>query len=95
MWLRYAKNARLYSLYPRKGTVRVGSDADFTLIDMHRSTIIRGADMVSKAKFTVYEGRPVEGMTVYTIVRGTCVLRNGKVVGRPGYGQLVTPNEDA
>jgi allantoinase len=87
--------ARLYSLYPRKGTIRVGSDADFTLIDMQRSTIIRGAEMVSKAKFTVYEGRPVTGMPVHTIVRGTCVMRHGEVVGRPGYGQLVTPGGDA
>jgi dihydroorotase-like cyclic amidohydrolase len=87
--------ARLYSLYPRKGTIRVGSDADFTLVDMQRRMVIRGADMVSKAKFTIYEGRTVQGLPVYTIVRGRCVLRNGEIVGQPGYGQLVTPGGDA
>lgn len=83
--------ARLYGLYPRKGAIQVGSDADFTLVDMQRRAVIRAQEMVSKTKLTVYDGWELEGVPVYTIVRGRCVMREGVVVGEPGYGQLVRP----
>ncbi len=83
--------ARLYGLYPRKGAIRVGADADLTLVDPDRHAVIRGAEMQSKVKFTVYEGWEVHGLPVYTFVRGTCVMRDGAVIGRPGHGQLVRP----
>jgi dihydroorotase-like cyclic amidohydrolase len=84
--------ARLYGLYPRKGAVRVGADADLTLVDLSRRAVIRGAEMQAKVKWTVYEGWEVHGLPVYTFVRGTCVMRDGAVIGRPGHGQLVRPD---
>jgi dihydroorotase-like cyclic amidohydrolase len=47
--------------------------------------------MQSRTKLTVYEGWEVHGMPVHTIVRGRAVMRDGKVVGEPGYGELVRP----
>lgn len=83
--------AQLYGLYPRKGAIQLGSDADFTLVDLKKCAVIRGSEMQSKTKFTIYEGWEVRGVPTHTIVRGKCVMRDGSVVGRPGYGQLVKP----
>ena len=83
--------ARMFGLYPRKGAIRVGADADLTLVDLSRRAVIRGTEMQAKVKFTVYEGWEAHGLPVYTFVRGTCVMRDGEVIGRPGHGQLVRP----
>jgi allantoinase len=83
--------ARLYGLYPRKGAIQPGADADLTLVDLQKRSVIRGAEMESKSKFTIYEGWEVLGMPVRTIVRGKTVMRDGQVVGQAGDGQLVRP----
>jgi allantoinase len=83
--------ARLYGLYPRKGAIQIGSDADLTLVDLQRRAVIRGAEMESKTKFTIYEGWEVQGVPTATFVRGRRVMDNGEVIGRPGYGQLIRP----
>ncbi len=83
--------AMLYGLYPRKGAIQIGSDADFTLVDLTRHSTVKGAEMEAKVGFTIYEGWQVEGAPVRTIVRGNTVMNNGRVVGNPGDGRLVRP----
>lgn len=78
--------ARAFHLYPRKGTLLPGADADFVIVDLERERTIRAKDLLSASDFSAYEGRTLKGDVVLTAVRGTVVYRDGKIVGRPGHG---------
>lgn len=80
--------ARIYGLYPRKGTLQVGADGDLTVVDLQREGVIRGERLHSKHPVTPFEGLPVRGLPVYTIVRGAVVMRDGEVLGAPE-GRLI------
>ena len=81
--------ARLMGLYPRKGAIEVGSDADFAVIDLKRSYIIKADQLRCIGDFTPFEGRKVKGKPILTIVRGEVVAEDGEVVGKPGYGEFI------
>jgi dihydroorotase len=82
--------AKAWNMYPKKGCIRVGSDADFTVVDMKKKGVIKVDELHSKNKVTPFDGFAVKGMPVATIVRGQIVMRDGKVDGAPA-GKLVTP----
>ncbi|MCK5551890.1 MAG: dihydroorotase family protein [Deltaproteobacteria bacterium] len=84
--------ARLAGLYPRKGAIQVGSDADFTVVDMKAKKTIREDEVLSKVNFTPWEGYDVTGIPVCTIVRGNIVMQDGKIVGKKGYGEYIAAN---
>jgi dihydroorotase len=79
--------ARLYGLYPRKGTLRPGADADMTLVDPTRMRVFRDDQVISKAGWTPYAGMTVVGGPVMTFSRGRLVARDGRPQGEPGWGQ--------
>jgi dihydropyrimidinase len=81
--------AKLFGLYPRKGTITIGSDADIVLWDFNARRTIRNEDMRSRAGHSVYAGREVTGWPVTTIRRGEVVYREGRIVGSAGSGQLI------
>jgi len=81
--------ARLFGLYPRKGTIKVGSDADLVLLDPDADWTIHGADLHSQAGYTCFEGQRVRGKIVASFLRGRPLLRDGKLHQVPGYGQHV------
>jgi dihydropyrimidinase len=81
--------ARLFGLYPRKGTVAVGSDADLVLWDLARRKALRSGDMRSRADYTIYEGTEVTGWPVLTIRRGQVVYEDGQLRGEPGSGKVL------
>ncbi len=85
------KPAKLFGLYPRKGAIRVGADADLVAVDLGRKHVITDEEVLSKCGWTPYAGRKVRGVPVHTLVRGQFVFENGSVVGRPGYGRLASP----
>lgn len=85
------KPAKLFGLYPRKGAIRVGADADLVAVDLNREHVITNEEVLSKCGWTPYAGRKVRGVPVHTLVRGQFVFENGNVVGRPGYGRLASP----
>ena len=85
------KPAKLFGLYPRKGAIRVGADADLVAVDLDREHVITNEEVLSKCGWTPYAGRKVRGVPVHTLVRGQFVFEDGKVVGRPGYGRLAKP----
>jgi dihydroorotase len=84
--------AKVFGLYPRKGAIRVGSDADIVAVDMNAERVITNESVLSKCGWTPYAGRKVRGLPVHTLVRGEFVLEHGKVIGQPGYGRLASPN---
>lgn len=84
--------ARIFGLYPRKGAIQVGSDADIVVVDLNRTVRINKRRMYSRARdLTLYDGWKVKGWPVMTIVRGEVVMRDGEVVGKPGYGEFISP----
>lgn len=80
--------AKLFGLYPRKGTIGVGSDADLVIWDPNLKRTIRDEDQLSNAKFSIFAGWDVTGWPVVTIRRGEIVYQNGKITGLPGSGQV-------
>lgn len=83
--------AKMFGVYPQKGSIQVGGDADFTIVDMNKKGTIKREKLHSKSKVTAFDGFPVKGLPVYTIVRGNIVMNQGEIVGHQGYGQLVKP----
>lgn len=83
------KPAQIYGLYPRKGSIAVGGDADLTLWDPHRKQKIRNADLHHNVDYTPYEGITVTGWPVMTLSRGEVVFRDGKAVGSVGRGRFL------
>ena len=82
-----AAPARLFGLYPRKGTIAVGSDADLLVLDPRLRRTIDGSSMHSRAGYSVYDGREVTGWPRFTVSRGEVVLADGQVLAQPGRGQ--------
>ncbi len=82
--------ARLYGLYPRKGVIQVGADADLVVIDMKRKEKITPESIVSKGGWTMYDGSEIQGAPVMTFLAGELIYDHGKVVGQPGMGQFIT-----
>jgi dihydropyrimidinase len=81
--------AKLFGLYPRKGTIAVGSDADLVVFDPEKKVTITAASQRSKSDYNLYEGTEVTGSPEVVLVRGTVVVENGELKVGPGYGQFV------
>lgn len=90
-----ANPAKRFGLYPRKGVIRVGSDADIVLVDMDREQTWSDELAASKAGYTAYAGRVVRGVPVTTIVRGTVVADEGRVLVEPGFGRFLGDTVEA
>jgi dihydroorotase-like cyclic amidohydrolase len=82
--------ARLVNLYPRKGAIAPGSDADLVIVDLERASVISAATSHSKCGWTNLEGRTVTGVPIMTILRGQVVVEEGRVLAEPGFGRPVT-----
>src|SRR3972149_3149971 len=65
--------ARIFNLYPRKGTIAVSSDADLTIVDLHKKVKVRPELLHSESDFTLYDGWTMEGWPILTMVRGKIV----------------------
>ena len=81
--------ARIFGLYPRKGAIAVGSDADLALWDPDHAVTITNAMLHHACDHTPYEGRRLRGWPVTTISRGEVVWHEGRVTSRPGRGRFV------
>ncbi|MDR2156423.1 MAG: dihydroorotase family protein, partial [Clostridiales Family XIII bacterium] len=89
-----ANPAQIFGIYPRKGCILPGADADMTLVDMDKEWTVRHEDMYSKTKYTPYDGFRLRGAPVATIVMGHVVMQDGEIVGKPGTGTLVNPKQN-
>jgi dihydropyrimidinase len=81
--------ARLFGLYPRKGTVAVGSDADLVVFDPEKQVTISASTHHSKADYNLYEGTTVTGSPDVVLLRGQVLVENDELVAVPGVGQFV------
>jgi dihydroorotase (multifunctional complex type) len=83
--------ARLFGLFPKKGTIAVGADADLIIVDPQRESIIRNEDQHSRARVTPFAGRRVRGAVTTTLLRGSVIMQDG-VVADTASGQFVAPD---
>jgi dihydropyrimidinase len=81
--------AKLFGLYPRKGTIAVGSDADIVVFDPAKQVTISAKTHHSKVDYNLYEGTKVTGSPDVVLLRGHVLVENDELVASPGIGQFV------
>jgi dihydropyrimidinase len=81
--------AKLFGLYPRKGTIAVGSDADLVVFDPERHVTISAATHHSRSDYNLFEGTEVTGSPEVVLLRGNVLVENGELVAKPGTGQFI------
>jgi dihydropyrimidinase len=88
--------ARIFGLYPRKGTIQPGADADLVVYDPNYRGKISASTQAMNLDYSAFEGWPIEGRPSAVTVRGEVAVRDGEFVGTPGRGQFLArkPNRD-
>src|SRR5579863_8760700 len=81
--------AKLFGLYPRKGTIAVGSDADLIIFDPSRKQVISAKTHHMRVDYSMFEGIKIKGLPKTVFSRGRAIIDGGNFVGRPGAGQFI------
>ena len=81
--------AKYFGLYPRKGTIAVGSDADIVVFDPDKRVTLSAERSHSRVDYNLYEGTEVTGAPETVLVRGKVIVDAGELVGQPGDGRFV------
>ncbi|OIQ11209.1 D-phenylhydantoinase [Moorella thermoacetica] len=81
--------ARLFGLYPRKGCLEPGSDADLVVFDPSQEVILKASDLHSAAAYTIFEGFALQGYVEATYLRGRLIYDLGRFLGRAGQGEFI------
>jgi len=81
--------AKLFGLYPRKGTVAVGSDADLVVFDPNEEQTISAKTHHMRVDYSMFEGIRVKGVPKIVLSRGKTIVENGKFTGKPGSGNFL------
>ena len=84
-----AHPAKIYGLYPRKGALAAGSDADIVVVDPDRATVVRSRDQHTTATYSLYENRQVAAWPTHSFVRGRPLLADGELQQNPGFGNYL------
>jgi dihydropyrimidinase len=83
--------ARAFGIYPRKGALAPGADADVVVWDPSARTVVRGADLHDGVGHSPYEGRRIDGGVRLTVSGGRVLVRDGEFVGEPDGGRFIAP----
>ncbi len=81
--------AKMFGMYPRKGSISVGADADIVVYDPQRRRTISAATHHMDVDYSCYEGREVQGASDIVLSRGTVIVRDGEFTGRKGHGRFL------
>jgi dihydroorotase-like cyclic amidohydrolase len=81
--------AKRFGLYPKKGNLGVGGDADFTIVDLSLERKVTANELHYKVGWTPYEGWVLKGWPKMTIVRGQIVMQDGQIMGKEGLAEFV------
>lgn len=85
--------AKIFGLYPKKGTIQAGSDADIVLIDPNKDVTLTKHILHGNVDYTAYEGFKLKGYPVMTMVRGRIIVRDNVFIGEKGYGRFIKRNK--
>jgi len=86
-----AEPAKIIKIDEEKGSIEVGKDADLVLVDMREGWKVENKCLYTKCGWSPFDGRKFVGKAKTTILRGTVIMRDEKVLGTPGYGKYITP----
>jgi dihydropyrimidinase len=81
--------AKMFGLWPKKGTIAVGSDGDLVIFDPEKQTTLAAKSLHMKVDYNPYEGRTVQGGPALVLSRGEVIVDHGEFKARPGRGQFV------
>lgn len=81
--------AKAFNLYPRKGSISVGADADLIILDMNKEKVVKASELYGSSDFSIYENRKLKGWPVITLSRGEVIFEDDKIVGRSGRGKFL------
>lgn len=81
--------AKIFGLYPQKGTLLPGSDADLIVVDTKQERVLKANELHGGVDWTPYEGMKVHGLSCITICRGQVVIKDGHFCGEKGYGKFL------
>jgi len=83
-------NAKAFGIYPQKGTIQIGSDADLVIVDLEKKVKLTGVNQhYALSDYCGFEGWEIKGWPVLTMLRGNVVVEEGKMVAKPGIGRYV------
>jgi dihydropyrimidinase len=84
-----ANPAKIFGMWPQKGSLQVGADADFTVVDMDLEKTVSPQLLQGRADYSIYDGMTLRGWPVLTVLRGAVVARNGELTAQPGAGRFI------
>ena len=87
--------ARIFGLYPRKGSISVGADADLVIFDPARSHTVPAKNVYTKVDYSLYEGRRCLGAPTMVFQRGNLIMADGDIKAHPGQGKYVAGSFDS
>jgi dihydropyrimidinase len=85
--------AKMFGLFPKKGTVAVGSDADLVIFDSKKEQTISAKSHHMNVDYSAYEGRKIKGVVETVLSRGKAVIENGEFKGKAGNGEFLKRGE--
>jgi dihydropyrimidinase len=81
--------AKLFGMYPKKGSITVGADADLVVYDPNRKRTISASTHHMDVDYSCYEGWSIQGASDVVLSRGSVVIRDGEFTGRKGHGRFI------
>jgi dihydropyrimidinase len=81
--------AKIFGLFPRKGTIAIGSDGDLVIFNPNRELVISASTHLMNIDYNMYEGMKVRGTADEVLLRGSPIVRDGKFIGAAGAGQYL------
>ncbi|NYV68216.1 dihydropyrimidinase [Bacillus sp. Gen3] len=85
--------AKIFGLYPKKGIIQVGSDADIVILDPNRTSVISKQTQFQSTEYNVYEGFEIRGKITHVLSRGEVIVKENVVLGKPGRGKFLHRNK--
>ena len=84
-----ANVARIFGMWPRKGSLQVGADADLVIVDLDKEQTVTAAGLRGRADYSIYEGMTLTGWPVLTMLRGQIIARDGEILAQEGQGKFL------
>ena len=81
--------AKIFGLYPQKGTIAVGADADVVVWDPEKRHVLSQKTLHMRVDYSPFEGREVVGAPTHVLSRGRVIVQDGQFLGKPGQGQFL------
>ncbi len=87
--------AKIFGLYPKKGIIQEGSDADLVILDPNQSNVISEKNQYQNTEYNVYEGFETEGKITHVLSRGEVIVEDNVILGKTGHGEFIYRNKHA